>query len=146
MGIATFTSTVRSYGSNQGTRKVPRMSTRKSAALLLAVLVAGAALITTPASAATKSITCYKGSSSKVVKTATPKCPAGWSTTKPVVKPTTKPTTPASTAKTLTINATYTGKITVLWSDSDVQATSVTATGTGTTLGLTQLVLSLIHI
>ena len=127
------------------------MSTRKSAALLLAVLVAGAALITTPASAATKSITCYKGSSSKVVKTATPKCPAGWSTTKPVVKPTTKPTTPASTAKTLTINATYTGKITVLWSDSDVQATSVTATGTGTTLGLTQLVgsgssLSLIHI
>ena len=28
----------------------------------------------------------------------------------------------------------------MLWSDSDVQATSVTATGTGTTLGLTQLV------
>jgi hypothetical protein len=27
----------------------------------------------------------------------------------------------------------------MLWSDSDVQATSVTATGTGTTLGLTQL-------
>ncbi len=35
------------------------------------------------ASAATKSITCYKGTQSKVVKAASPKCPAGWSTKKP---------------------------------------------------------------
>eukprot|EP01037_Dinobryon_pediforme_P005853 gene5853-5921_t len=66
---------------------------------------------------------------------AAPKCPSGWSTKKPApVK-----TAPASsTAKSYTLNATYTGKISSLWSDSDVQST-VTATGTGTTLGLTQL-------
>ena len=100
-------------------------------------LVCGAIVGASAANAATKSITCYKGTGSKVVKAATPKCPAGWTTKKPApVKSAPAPTS----AKSLTINATYTGKISMLWSDSDVQATSVTATGTGTTLGLTQLV------
>ena len=39
------------------------------------------------ASAATKSITCYKGTQSKVVKATNPKCPSGWSTKKPAAAP-----------------------------------------------------------
>jgi hypothetical protein len=102
------------------------------AATAILVLVMGV----TTASAATKSITCYKGTTSKIIKAASPKCPTGWSTKKPVVVK----APPASSAKSLTINATYTGKIAMLWTDSNVTATSVTGTGTGTTLGLTQLV------
>jgi len=45
------------------------------------------------ASAASKSITCYKGSASKVVKNSTGKCPTGWSSKKPI-----SPKTPVSTA------------------------------------------------
>jgi len=116
--------------------EMTRISSKKQVSSIVAVVVLFGALFgASAASAATKSITCYKGSTSKVVKAATPKCPAGWSTTKPApVK-----TAPASsTSKSFTLNATYTGKISSLWSDSDVQST-VTATGTGTTLGLTQL-------
>jgi len=112
-------------------------STKWLCSLLVATVVCGAMIGATSANAAaTKSITCYKGSSIKVVKAAAPKCPAGWTTTKPMAK-TAAPT--SNTSKTLTLNATYTGKISTLWSDSDVQGT-VTGTGTGTTLGLTQLV------
>jgi hypothetical protein len=103
---------------------------------IVAVLaIAGGTLLAPAANAATKSITCYKGTTSKVVKAAAPKCPTGYTTKKPVaVKP---PVTTSS--KVLTLNATYTGKIAMLWTDSSVSATSVTATGSGTTLGLTQL-------
>jgi len=75
----------------------------------------------------------------KVVKSASRKCPTGWSTTKPAVAKSPAATAPGVNSKTFTLNATYTGKISMVWSDSDVQATNVTATGTGTTLGLTQL-------
>lgn len=112
-------------------------STKWLCSIVGATLVCGAFLGSSAANAATKSISCYKGSSIKVVKATSPKCPSGWNVKKPVA---TKPATAAPTSKTLSINATYTGKISMLWSDSDVQATSVTATGTGTTLGLTQLV------
>ena len=105
--------------------------------LVAVTVVCGALLGVNPANAATKSITCYKGTASKIVKAATPKCPTGWTTKKPVVKKTTPPV--SSTSKALTINATYTGKIATLWTDSSVTATTVTGTGTGTTLGLTQL-------
>ena len=113
-----------------------RISSKKQVYSLLAVvLLFGALFGATAANAATKSITCYKGATSKVVKAAAPKCPAGWSTSKPTPA---KAAPASSTAKSYTLNATYTGKISSLWSDSDVQST-VTATGTGTTLGLTQL-------
>lgn len=105
--------------------------------IVTVTLVCGALLGASAATAASRSINCYKGSAVKIVKAASPKCAAGWSNKKPIAI---KPTTVASTSKSLSINATYTGKISMLWSDSDVQATSVTATGTGTTLGLTQLV------
>ena len=112
-------------------------NTKRFSAFIAIALVAG--LVTgTAANAATKSITCYKGTASKVVKAAAPKCPAGWTTKKPAPAKTSTTTTTSSSGKSLTINATYSGKIATNWSDSDVQGT-VTATGTGTTLGLTQL-------
>ena len=112
-------------------------NTKRFSAFIAIALVAG--LVTgTAANAATKSITCYKGTASKVVKAAAPKCPAGWTTKKPAPAKTSTTTTTSSSGKSLTINATYSGKIAMNWSDSDVQGT-VTATGTGTTLGLTQL-------
>lgn len=96
----------------------------------LTVLVAAAP----SANAATKTIKCYKGKIVKKVTAVKPKCPAGYRTTKPVAKPTTKPT-----AATVAFSGTYTGKISLLWGDSYVQATSVEGTGTGNTLGMTEL-------
>ena len=117
-------------------KEMTRISSKKQVSSLVAVVVLFGALFgATAANAATKSITCYKGATSKVVKAAAPKCPAGWTTTKPAPA---KTAPASSTSKSFTLNATYTGKISSLWSDSDVQST-VTATGSGTTLGLTQL-------
>ena len=101
--------------------------------LAIATVACGLVLSATTVNAATKSITCYKGTSSKIVKAASPKCPAGWSTKKPVPPKT-------GSSKSLSINATYTGTISTLWTESYVTATSVAATGTGTTLGLTKLI------
>ncbi|MDP1719994.1 MAG: hypothetical protein Q8L08_03210 [Candidatus Nanopelagicaceae bacterium] len=88
-----------------------------------------------------KTITCYKGKVVKKVTAVSPKCPTGYTTKKPVVKVTPKPTaTPAkTTAGTVAFSGTYKGKISILWSDSDVRATSVTGVGTGNILGLDEL-------
>jgi hypothetical protein len=87
------------------------------------------------ASAATKSITCYKGTQSKVVKAANPKCPAGWSTKKPAA--TTKPGAATASAP-VAINATYKGKMSALWSESSIDA-SVTGTSSSNNGGLSDL-------
>jgi hypothetical protein len=89
---------------------------------------------TASASAATKSITCYKGSASKVVKAAAPKCPAGWGTTKPAAS---KPAGSTAAAP-VVINATYKGKMSALWSESSIDA-SVTGTSTANNGGLSDL-------
>jgi len=113
----------------------------------LSVLVANGSL----ASAASKTILCYKGTAVKKVNSA--KCPTGWTTKKPAAKPVAKPaaTTPATTATpkpttstkptagTVAFSGTYKGKVALLWSDSDVRATSVTATGSGNISGLDEL-------
>jgi hypothetical protein len=85
------------------------------------------------AHAATKSITCYKGTSVKKVTTA--KCPKGWSTKKPAAA---KSATPAA-AKSVAIDGTYKGTVALLWGDTYVQVTSVKATGTGTVADLAEL-------
>jgi hypothetical protein len=87
------------------------------------------------AQAATKTITCYKGTSSKKVTTA--KCPSGWTTTKPVAG---KPATGSTSAKTVAINGSYSGTVSLLWGDTYVQVTSVKATGTGTVADLGEFV------
>ena len=85
------------------------------------------------ASAATKSITCYKGTQSKVVKATNPKCPSGWTTKKPVAT-----ATKAATSATVAINATYKGKMSALWSDSSIDA-SVTGSSSSNNGGLSEL-------
>ena len=87
------------------------------------------------ANAATKTITCYKGTASKKVTTA--KCPTGWSTTKPVAG---KPAAGGTSAKSVAINGNYSGTVSLLWGDTYVQVTSVKATGTGTVADLGEFV------
>ena len=88
------------------------------------------------ASAANKTITCYKGTTVKKVTGANPKCPAGFSTTKPKTAATTAATTKGAVVK---IDATYKGTITMVWGEADVTVTNVTATGSGNTGGLDKL-------
>ena len=84
------------------------------------------------ASAATKTITCYKETAVK--KVTTTKCPTGWSTKKPAVKPT------APIASTvIAFQGNYSGKVSLLWGDGYVQVTSVKATGTGNVGDLAEL-------
>jgi len=107
---------------------------------VIIALLAGA----TYADAATKTITCYKGSAVKKVSTA--KCPTGYSTKAPKASPSktaaipTKSTSPATGASTVAINATYKGTMKVLFSGDDqtreVAVTNISATGSGTTAGL----------
>ena len=89
-----------------------------------------------PANAATKTITCYKGTVVKKVTAAKPKCPTGYTTTKPKV--TTKPAAPAAAA-TVAFSGTYKGNLAIVWGDTYLQVTSVTGKGTGNVLGLTDL-------
>lgn len=87
------------------------------------------------ASAATKSITCYKGTQSKVIKAAAPKCPAGWSTKKPAAS---KPGASSAASAPVAVNATYKGKMSALWSESSIDA-SVTGSSTANNGGLSDL-------
>lgn len=85
--------------------------------------------------AATKSVTCYKGT--EIKKVSTGKCPTGWSTKKPVAS---KPASGTTSAKSVAINGNYTGTVSLLWGDTYVQVTSVKATGTGTVADLGEFV------
>jgi hypothetical protein len=126
-----------------------QISKTKKFALLIATLSLVLGGLST-ANAATKTITCYKGTIVKKV-TATspkvPKCPTGYNTTKkPVVKPTAaatvKPTTPAvpaAASNKFAFNGTYKGKMSIIWSDYDVRATSVSGDGTGAIFGMDSL-------
>jgi len=92
----------------------------------------------TVASAVTKkTITCYKGKDVKKVTAVKPVCAKGWTTKKPVVKPSATPT--KATGGVVAFSGTYKGKMSVLWADSGVQASSITGSGTGTVLGLDTL-------
>ena len=110
---------------------------------LVTVLITLAAMsvfvtVTPSASAATRTITCYKGTIVKKVTTA--KCPKGYTLKKPVAKPTTSASaTPIVKPATVAFSGTYSGKISLLWGDSYVQATSVEGIGIGGVLGLTAL-------
>ncbi len=98
--------------------------------VLTAVVAVGLIIsMTSNASAANKTISCYKGTTVKKVTAAKPKCPAGYTTKKPA----------AAKAGSVAFNSTYKGNISIAWSDTSVQATSVTATGTGSNMGLSSL-------
>ena len=110
---------------------------KRSKRIATVLAIAGLSLINftnlQAANAASKTITCYKGTTVKKVTAASPKCPAGYTTTAP------KAAAPASKGGSVAINATYKGTVTMVWGDADVTITNVTATGSGTTGGLDTL-------
>ena len=118
-----------------------RNSYSKKAMVLFTVLVC-LFISNSPANAASKSITCYKGTLVKKITATSPKCPIGYSTTKPKVTPkpavTIKPTIPAAAATTA-FSGTYKGNLAIIWGDTYLQITSVTGKGTGNILGLTDM-------
>jgi hypothetical protein len=131
------------------------MRTKKiSKSQKLALIIATLSLVlggVTTATAANKTITCYKGKIVKKVTAKAPKCPKGYTTKKPVVTPkptvtasaTPKPTetasTPAATSNKFSFNGTYKGKMSIIWSDTDVRATSISGDGSGTIFGMDSL-------
>jgi hypothetical protein len=101
---------------------------------IIAITSFGSMVAVSTASAATsKTITCYKGTLTKKVKAVAPKCPAGWSTKKPVVSAPTKAAAP------IVIGATYKGTISALWSESGIDA-SVKGSASLNNAGLDTLV------
>ena len=108
-------------------------NSRKAKALVLFTAISFLFAQAVPASAANKTITCYKGTSVKKVTASNPKCPTGYTTTKP--KATTKPVAGASVA----FSGTYKGKLSIVWGDTYLQVTSVKGEGTGNVLGLTEM-------
>jgi hypothetical protein len=123
-----------------------KISKSKKLALVLATLSLVLGSVSS-ASAANKTITCYKGTVVKKVTAAKPKCPNGYTTTKPVAKPnasaTAKPTAattnPAVASNKFAFNGTYKGKMSIIWSDYDAKATSVSGDGTGVIFGMDSL-------
>ena len=113
---------------------------RKAKVLVLFTAVAFLFANGASASAANKTITCYKGTIVKKVSTAKPKCPTGYSTTKPKVttKPTGTATSPAA-GTAVAFSGTYKGNLAIVWGDTYLQITSVTGKGTGNVLGLTEM-------
>ena len=111
-------------------------SSRKAKVLVLLTALMFVFANAFPAIAANKTITCYKGTIVKKVTAAKPKCPTGYTTTKPKV--TTKPAAPAAAA-TVAFSGTYKGNLAIVWGDTYLQVTSVTGKGTGNVLGLTDL-------
>ena len=111
-------------------------SSRKAKVLVLLTALMLVFANAVPANAANKTITCYKGTIVKKVTAAKPKCPTGYTTTKPKV--TTKPAAPVAAA-TVAFSGTYKGNLAIVWGDTYLQVTSVTGKGTGNVLGLTDL-------
>lgn len=111
-------------------------TSRRAKALIVLTALAFLSTQSIPAHAATKTITCYKGTIAKKVTAAKPLCPKGYTTTKPKV--TTKATaTPVAAA--IAFSGTYKGTLAIVWGDTYLQVTSVTAKGTGNVLGLTDM-------
>ena len=102
--------------------------TKFARAIAVAVALSVAVATGTVANAATKTISCYKGTAVKRVSGTNPKCAVGWTTKKPL-----------SNARIVAFSGTYKGDIAMLWSSSDVKATSVTGVGTGKIVGLAKL-------
>ena len=115
------------------------MKSRNTSRLLKALVIVTAFGVMTAnaniASAATKTITCYKGTTVKKVTTA--KCPTGYSTKKPAA---TKPAATAAPAasKSVAYDGTFTGTVAGTVTASDLQVT-VKGEGKGDVAGMDAL-------
>lgn len=114
---------------------------RKAKVLVLFTAMAFLFAQGVPANAANKTITCYKGKLVKKVTAAKPKCPTGYTTTKPKVtaKPTATATTKPVADASVAFSGTYKGKLSIVWGDTYLQVTGVNGTGSGNVLGLTDM-------
>jgi hypothetical protein len=114
---------------------------RKAKVLVLFTAMAFLFAQGVPANAANKTITCYKGKLVKKVTAAKPKCPTGYTTTKPKVtaKPTATATTKPAADASVAFSGTYKGKLSIVWGDTYLQVTGVNGTGSGNVLGLTEM-------
>jgi hypothetical protein len=114
---------------------------RKAKVLVLFTAMAFLFAQGVPATAANKTITCYKGKLVKKVTAAKPKCPTGYTTTKPKVtaKPTATATTKPAADASVAFSGTYKGKLSIVWGDTYLQVTGVNGTGSGNVLGLTEM-------
>jgi hypothetical protein len=111
-------------------------SSRRAKVLIALTVLALLGVQSIPATAATKSITCYKGTIVKKVTAVKPVCPKGYTTTKPKVSP---KATATPVAAAIAFSGTYKGTLAIVWGDTYLQVTSVTAKGTGNVLGLTDM-------
>ena len=114
-----------------------KLNTRKFIQILVAItavsLMAGNATVAN--AVVKKTITCYKGTVVKKVTAVAPKCPTGYTTTKPAAKPA---ATTGTKAGSVAFAGTYKGKISILFGDGNlIQVTKVDGTGTGNVSGLT---------
>jgi hypothetical protein len=114
-------------------------SSHKAKMLIILTTLAFLSAQSAPANAATKTISCYKGTAVKKVTAVKPICPKGYTPTKPKV--TTKPagTTKPVAGAIVAFSGTYKGTLAIVWGDTYLQVTSVTAKGTGNVLGLTDM-------
>ena len=111
-------------------------SSHKAKVLIVLTALTFLGAQSSPANAATKTITCYKGTIVKKVTAVKPVCPKGYTTIKPKV--TTKATT-APVAAAVAFSGTYKGKLSIVWGDTYLQVTGVNGTGSGNVLGLTDM-------
>lgn len=111
-----------------------RNYSRKAKALVLFTALTFLFTNSATAIAASKTITCYKGTTVKKVTAAKPKCPTGYSTTKPKAA-----TTTPTTGGTVAFSGNYKGNLNIVWGDTYLQVTSVTGKGNGNVLGLTDM-------
>lgn len=112
-----------------------RIHSRKAKALVLLTVAAFLFANSASANAASKTITCYKGTAVKKVTAASPKCPTGYTTTKPKATASTAP----AAGGTVAFSGNYKGNLNIVWGDTYLQVTSVTGKGTGNVLGLTDM-------
>lgn len=110
-----------------------RIQSRKAKALVLLTVATFLFANSATANAASKTITCYKGTTVKKVTAASPKCPTGYTTTKPQAS-----AAPAA-GGTVAFSGNYKGNLNIVWGDTFLQVTSATAKGTGNVLGLTDM-------
>ena len=108
-------------------------SSHKAKVLIVLTALAFLGAQSAPANAATKTISCYKGTAVKKVTAVKPICPKGYTTTKPKV------TTSPATASSVPFSGTYKGKLSIVWGDTYLQVTGVNGSGTGNVLGLTDM-------
>ena len=111
-----------------------KLNTRKFIQILVALAAISLVLgnVSSANAAVKKTITCYKGTVEKKVTAVAPKCPTGYTTTKPAAKPA---ATTGTKAGSVAFQGTFKGKISILFGDGNlIQVTKLTVPGQATSV------------